>query len=448
MASKKKYPPGPSILAAAKEFTRNPCANLQNLVNHYGNICKAPGPLGYYLLNHPDYIEYVLKVNHKNYIKTDLAYQGIASVLGKNLLTTPDYDTWLVERKLLQPLFYHHHLAQYANFITETTQQLCQRWHQLAKQQQPINLIPEMFNLLFNIVSKTIFSGDFAEYTKEFLQFIDLGNGYIGKALFLFSWLPTPHTLRFKKNKRSTNKIVADILNKRRNSPRGTLESDLIAILLAAQQQQINPALTEQYLIDEIKTFIVTGTETTATALSWLWYCLATNPDANDSLQQELTTQLGGKIPTLAEAEALSYTRMVFEETLRLYPSLWIVSRRALTQDYIGEYFVPANKSIVISPFVTHRHPEYWTHPNRFNPLNFSEENKKKQIKYTYLPFGLGPRSCIGMIFASFEAQLIIPIIAQQFAFELLATEPVELAPLITLRPKNGIWVKLKAREL
>ncbi len=447
MASKKKFPPGPGFLTMIREFGRDPCVNLQYLANHYGHISKTPGPLGYYLLNNPDYIEYVLKVNYKNYIKTDLAYQGIRAVLGNNLLTNPDYDSWLLERKLLQPLFHHHHLSQYAAFIIEQTQLLCQRWHILAAQQQAINLMPEMFNLLFNILTKTIFCGNFTEYASDFLDFIDLGNSYIGKALFLYSWLPTPHTIRFKKAKKNTHQIIANLLEERRQQSNKQTNVDLISVLINAQQHT-GSVLSNEYLIDEIKTFIVTGTETTGTALAWLWYCLATNPDANDSLQQELIKSLGGKIPNTMDLEKLTYTKMVFEETLRLYPPLWLISRRSLAEDHLGNYAVPAKKTIVISPYVIQRHPEYWQAPNHFNPLNFSEENKKNRIKYTYLPFGLGPRTCIGSVFATFEAQLIIPIIAQQFDFKLLADKPIELAPLITLRPKGGIWMKLKSRKL
>lgn len=447
MASKKIFPPGPNVFTTLNEFGANPCANLQYLVKHYGNICKTPGPFGLYLLNNPDYIEYVLKVNHKNYIKIDLAYQGLTFALGHSLLTNPDYDSWLNERKLLQPLFHYHQLERYAAVITEATLLLCQRWHTLAQQQQPVDLMPEMFILLFDIINKTIFRDDFIENTQEFMELINLGNNYMGKAFFLCPWLPLPLTLRFKKSKHHTNQLVANVINKRLQSLAPSTEHDLIDILLTAQKKS-GSTLTVDYIIDEIKTFIVTGTETTSTALAWLWYCLATNPEAKECLEHELMTQLGGNIPTAAQAEKLSYTKMTFEETLRLYPPLWIVSRRAVEDDFIGEYFVPANKTIAISPFVTQRHPEYWNNPNVFNPLNFSEENKNKRIKYTYLPFGLGPRACIGSVFATFEAQLIIPIIAQQFDFELLATEPLELAPLITLRPKDGIWVRLKSKRI
>ncbi len=444
MASKKKYPPGPSFLAAAKEVSKTACLclNLQNFVNRYGNICQTPGPFGYYILNDPDYIEYVFKVNPENYVKTDMGYQGLSAILGLNLLTNPDYGSWLSQRKLLQPLFHYHHLAHYAPIIIEKTMALCQRWHQFAKQQQPINLIPEMFTLLSAILADIFFSGDSAEYSEDFLQFIDVGSQYIKKILFLYSWLPTPLNKAFKKSKKHIHQIIADLIEKRRRQPKKNTSADLIATLLT------DTTLTDQYLIDEIKTFMVTGAETTSTALSWLWYCLATNPAANDCLQQELTTQLNGALPTTANMENLTYTRMVFEETLRLYPSIWTISRRAVADDRLGDYFVPARKTIVASPFITQRHPDYWDNPAVFNPLNFSEENKKKRLKYTYFPFGLGARACIGSALAIFEAQLIIPIIAQQFEFELLAKEPIGVDPVITLRPVGGIWVRVKSRKM
>jgi len=441
----RKTPPTPNLLAWINLLSVDACANLQQLAKRYGDICKTPGRLGFYLLNEPNAIEHVLKTNYRNYMKLDLSYKGIGKVLGNNLLTNPNYDTWLHERRLLQPHFHHQQLLQFTPRVTEITLAFCQRWQRFADEEKAIDLLPEMSLLLFNILSACLFDGAFDHFDQPFCHFINLGNRYVGSLAFLMPWFPLPLTVQFKNTRRECFNIIQKAMDERRHSPKTT--PDFITTLLQASTEQSGQLQTEQDIIDEILTFIVTGTETTATALAWLWYCLATNPDINANLQQELQTILNGRIPVKDDLEKLSYTRMTFEETLRLYPPLWNITRRSVNEDIINDYYIPANKTIILSPYVMQRHPQYWNNPNEFNPENFSEENKRKRIsKYLYFPFGAGPRACIGNTFSLLEAQLIIPIIAQQFEFKLLAKQPIQLEPFITLRPKGGIWVKLKRK--
>jgi cytochrome P450 len=441
---RKNTPPGPSLFSMLGDTPSNVAELQLNMALKYGDVCKAPGLLGYYLLSHPDYIEHVLKTNHKNYLKTDLAYKGMASVLGQGLLPNSDHDDWIVQRRHLQPLFQPQTLQHLAFTTIETTLNFCNRWETYAKQNKAINLFPEMLQLVFAITSKTLFNDNFTSHSEQFLRFSELGNAYISKCLFLYPWLPTIHNLRFKKSQKEVEQFILAIIQQRRAHP--ATQPDLLTTLLSIKDETTGANLSDRRIVDEVKTFLMTGSETTGTALAWIWYCLANNPAVAQQLQQELNDILQGNPPTPDDVEKLSYTRMVVEEGLRLYPPVWMISRRTQTPDMVGNYRIPANKTIIVSPYTMQRHPAYWDEPEKFNPLRFTEENKKKRPKFVYFPFGVGPRTCIGAAYAVVQAQLILATIAQQYDFTLCKKRPIKPQLWITLRPKNGVKVKIRKK--
>lgn len=438
--STKKSIPGPSFLELVLEPPKNPCAIHLELAQEYGKIYKIPGIIGYYALNHPDYIEHVLKTNYKNYIKTDIAYQGIRSVMGNGLLANADNESWLHQRRTLQPLFQPQQFNHFVPTIIESTLALCQRWEIYAKQNTAFNVAEEMLALLFEILAKTLFTGDFVEHNEELRHFTHVSNRYVCRT-FLYSWLPTPLNIRFRRGHKSAHDIVLDVIEKRRRNPND--HNDLLTILLAAKDNNTGASLSSQQIIDEIKTFLMTGHETTGTALAWALYNLATHPNETQVLQQELSTTLNGASPSLNDLQKLPYNLMVCEETLRMYPPIWLISRRSVNTDNIDGYPIPAKKTLIMSPYVMHHLNNYWDEPLKFNPLRFTTENKSARHKFVYIPFGVGPRSCIGGSFAMLQMQLVLATIMQRFNIESIAHKPIKLEPLITLRPYKGIWVKV-----
>jgi cytochrome P450 len=218
-------------------------------------------------------------------------------------------------------------------------------------------------------------------------------------------------------------------------------------MLLEARDQETGEGMGDAQLRDEAMTLLIAGNETTAVALSWAWYLLSRHLEINNRLQEELDAVLGGRAPTFEDLPLLPYTTAVLKEAMRLYPPAWIFSRRPIEDDEIGGYRVPAGTTVLISPYVTHRNPEYWEEPETFNPERFEEEPSAGRPEFAYLPFGGGPRKCIGDRFALVEGVLILAAVAQRYNLRLVQGHKVAPEPLVTLRPKGGIQVFLEERD-
>jgi cytochrome P450 len=206
-------------------------------------------------------------------------------------------------------------------------------------------------------------------------------------------------------------------------------------------------AMPDKQIRDEIMTLLVAGHETTANTLSWTWYLLAQNREVEERLEAEIDAVMAGCVPELSEFSRLAYTDKVIQEAMRLYPSAWSISRRALGDDEIGGYFIPANSIVAMSPYTMHRHPAFWDEPERFDPERFTLEKIAARPRFAYFPFGGGARQCIGNYFALMESMIIIPAIARRYRMRLLSDEPVEGHALVTLRPRGGIPVRLEKRS-
>jgi cytochrome P450 len=243
---------------------------------------------------------------------------------------------------------------------------------------------------------------------------------------------------------KTLDEAVYAIVEQRRRD--GTGHHDLLSMLLAARDEETGEGMSDAQLRDEMVTLIVAGHETVASALTWAWYLLAQHPDAERRLHDELAAVLGVRPPAVQDLPTLPYTRMVVEETLRLYPPAWLITRRALKTDEIGGYGIPAGALVVVSPYLTHRHPSFWENPERFEPERFAPERSERP-RFAYFPFGGGPRLCIGNNFALMEAQLVLAAVAQRYRLELARNTPVEVVPGVTLRPRGGLPVRLHKRH-
>jgi cytochrome P450 len=257
--------------------------------------------------------------------------------------------------------------------------------------------------------------------------------------------VPTPRNRRFSRALSTVDKIVYSMIEERRAGR--IVADDLLSMLMEARDAETGESMSDKQLRDEVMTIFLAGHETTASSLSWALYLVSKDPNVEEKLAAEVDAALNGRTPAMEDLPNLPYTRMVIEEALRLYPPAWAFGRQAIADDEIGGYRIPANSSVLVSPWITHRHPAFWDRPQQFDPERFTAEKSAGRPRYAYFPFGGGPRQCIGNEFAMMETQLVLAMIAQQFKFRLVPGQRVEPDPSVTLRPKGTLAMTLTARQ-
>ncbi|GAB4111359.1 MAG: cytochrome P450 [Roseiflexaceae bacterium] len=412
----------------------------------YGDVARLD-MLGtrMYLVSHPDYVKHILQDHNRNYPKSSL-YQKLTPMLGNGLVTS-EGEFWLRQRRLAQPAFHRQRIAGFAQVMTDLTGQMLDRWQQYANTQQAIDVSAEMMHLTLMIISKTMFGADLGEEADRIGKAVSTSIIEIDRRVLSFPeipfWIPTPANRRFLDAQQVLDDVVQRMITNRRQSTNPAAQGDLLSMLIEAQDEATGERMSDQQLRDEVMTIFVAGHETTANALSWAWYLLSRNPAVRRKLKQELEQVLGGRTPTMADLPKLRYTAMVIEEAMRLYPPAWEIERQALADDTIGGYHIPAGTIVMLSPYVVHRHPQFWSNPEGFEPERFLPEHSEGRPRFAYFPFGGGPRQCIGNNFALMEAQLILAMVAQRFDLNLLPGHTPIPEPLITLRPGGGVWVHI-----
>jgi cytochrome P450 len=384
----------------------------------------------------------VLVDNADNYTKSDLARHLLEPGLGRGLLTS-EGEAWRRHRRLMTPAF--RQIARFAPIMTQATEAILAGWDARASD-APVEITGEMMRLTLAIIARAMFSfetdSDVAAIDASInayqhgvrLGFLD----YIGSP----AWLPRPGTWRARRALRGMDAVIVRLLQ--RQLPPSADPDDLLTILLAARY---SGELTPREVRDEVVTIFTAGHETTAQAVSWAWCLLAQHPEAEAALHDELSRVLGGRTPGFDDLAALPYTRMVVEETMRLRPPAHTLSRQAVAADVVGGHAVPAGGTVLIVPWVLHRHRRWWDDPERFDPERFTAERSAARPRFAYLPFGAGPRICIGASFAMMEAVLILATVAQRYRLSLSPGQTVEPVGLITLRPRHGLPMQLKRRQ-
>jgi cytochrome P450 len=423
------------------------------LRSQFGDVVRLPlWPHPLYLISHPDALQYVLRDNAHNYRK-GMLFQPIATLQGQGLLTS-EGALWRHQRLLAQPAFRQHRLTLFGTLMEEEAQAVVHGWRQAARTGEPVNISAWMHRLTFRVVGRALLG-----LTPETLD--DLGQQLqaVGQQLFphlaaplrrtwlLPGWVPTPGRQRFRRAVAAYNTIAQRVITTRRQrlQHHHTAAADWLALFITACDADTGEEMTEQQLRDEVITFIGAGVETTAQALSWTWYLLASYPEVADRVRAELQVVLGTRAPTLKDLPHLSYCRMVLDEALRLYPPAAILPRQANAADVLGGYTVPKNAVVLMSQYVTHRHPDFWPEPERFCPERFNAAQVAARHRFAYLPFGEGPRVCIGKPFALMEMQLALATIAQTYSLQLLAERPVVPHLATTLQPRDGLWMTVHA---
>ena len=435
-----EYPPGPRQsfpLSGMFAYRRGPLPFFQSLADRYGDISYFRlGPQPAFFFNHPDYIKEILVTNHQNFMK-GLALQRAKRLLGEGLLTS-EAEFHRRQRRLAQPAFHRSRIASYANVMTGYASQTSQSW----QDGDTLDISEEMMRLTLGIVGKTLFDADVVsdahEVGEAMTVVMDLFNTITVPFFDLLQKLPLPQFRRFDNAKLKLDAIIYRLIEDRRRS--GQDRGDLLSMLLLAQDSEGDGGqMTDLQLRDELMTIFLAGHETTANALTWTWYLLSQNPEVETKLHEEIDEVLAGRLPVFEDVGQLRYTEMVLAESMRLYPPAWAIGRMALNDLEIGGYVVPKKSLVLMSQYVMHHDPRYFPEPGRFDPERWSPEARETRPQFSYFPFGGGPRRCIGEGFAWMEGILLIACLAREWQMRLVPNHPVELKPVITLRPKHGM---------
>jgi cytochrome P450 len=400
-----------------------------------------------FALFHPDHLKYVLQDNHRNYNKQFPMMETVRPLFGNGLFTN-DGVSWLHQRRLMQPSFHQKRIAGFGTIMTDATLGMLERWREAGS--EPLDIPVEMMRLTLRVAGLALFNLDLSNELdtvgRTFSTMIPLLSKYTFVP-FPPLWVPTPRNRRLQSGLETLNKVVYGIIAERRKragDPSCEAE-DLLSMLLAAQDEETGEGMSDQQVRDEVMTLLLAGYETTSAALTWIWYFLSQHPEVEQRLHDELETVLGSLTPTVDRLGELSYTRMVIQEVMRIYPPAFGFTRHTGADDEIGGYDVPANSTIFLTTYYTHRHPLFWEEPEKFDPERFTPERSVGRPRFAYAPFGGGPRQCIGNTFAMMEAQLVLATVAQRYRLCLVPGHPVEPQVLLTVRPRYGLPMTLQS---
>jgi len=387
--------------------------------------------------------------NAENYIKSEVTRRILEPGLGRGLLTS-EGETWRRHRRIMAPAFDPRAIIGYAPIMTDVTESLLAKWDALPDASEA-DVAAAMMHVTLHIISRAMFSSD----SDEIVDVVESGvNRYqttvrpsLLDLLHVPEWLTRllapKHTAGiFDEFDRSVDRLLAERGRKPDAEPK-----DLLARLIAARDSETGRGMTAKEVRDQVVTIFLAGHETTSQALSWTWYLLSKHPAAEAKLHEELARVLDGRAPRYEELASLRYTRMVIEESMRLYPPAHTMARQPIAPDTVLGHRIPAGAEVLIVPWLLHRKPSLWERPDRFEPERFSPERAASRPRFAYIPFGAGPRICIGAAFAMAEATLILATIAQRYRLRLKPGYPVEPQGLITLRPRNGLRMTLERRR-
>ena len=399
------------------------------------------------LVNEPDFIEHILVTRHQNYVKGPLVRQILQQLLGNGLLTS-EGDFWRRQRRIMAPAFHHQHLAKAAVVMARRAGQRVRRWRIPCEEGKPLDIAQEMRSLTMEIAAEALFSRDIADSTNELGEALTTVSASLGKPnpidiVGLPNWFPRWPRHRARSALARLDRTIYDIIATRRTTE--GLSVDLLRLLLSAREET-DEGMTDAQLCDEVMTLFLAGHETTAVVLTWTLYLLSRRPGVERTLHDEVDRVLGEGEPTFADVQALSYTRMVIEEAMRLFPPAFTISRLALADDEVGGHPIRAGSLVSISPYLTHRNPRLWKDPLRFDPERFAPDRVKKRHRFAFLPFGGGPRVCVGAGFAMAEACLVLATIAHAYRLRVVPGHRVEAYGRLTLRPRYGLRMSLERR--
>ncbi|MFN8527714.1 MAG: cytochrome P450 [Anaerolineae bacterium] len=433
------YPPGPlDILRTTLRQQGNRLRFLGELTRDYGDFVHFRALNRHiYFANDPAIIAHVLVDQADRFGRTRNHKRALGSVLGQGLIVI-DGEQHHRDRRLVQPAFHRKRIESYVAAMVEHTQQVIDGW----QPGQVLRIDEQMVTITLRIVADALFHSEVARAIDIVRDGMELLQAAIIRQLVPVMHLPLSANRKAFHALHALHGFIDEMIAIRRAS--GGDQGDLLSMLLAAADD--GSQLEPRQIRDEVMSLLMAGHETTANLLIWIWALLAENSLAADRLHEELDTVLGGNLPTLDDLPRLVYTTMVIKEGLRLYPPAWVISREVKETLTLGGYTLKQGSVVVLSPYLTHRHPGLFSNPDRFMPERFADNAEKNWTRFAYFPFGGGPHLCIGNNFAMMEAVLILAVIAQRYTLTRAADSPISMEPMITLRVKNGLPMRVERR--
>ena len=409
-----------------------------------------------HLVSDPALVRHVLLDNIDNYDKHTPAFDAVRVVLGNGMLTSGG-DFWKRQRRIAQPAFHGESVRHFAPIISRLASETADEWERAAAAGTTVDAGTDMMRVTLRVVAETLFGDDIAESAAEinriFPVILACLAARVTSPIRPPLWMPTATNRRLRPALASLNEIVKRLIaTKRRRlsaeeSPHDG-HRDLLTILMLARDAETGETMSDAQLRDEVMTLMIAGHETTANALSWLWYLLDRHPDEQGRLRDELRAATGGRAPTVEDLPHLPRLKAVIQETLRLYPPVWMFDRRALGPDDLAGTKVFKGDLVIFCPYAIHRLPDLWPDPEAFRPERFEAGREEQKNKFAYLPFSAGPRTCIGNSFAMIEAQIIIGTLLSRFRARLADPTPITPKPRVTLRTSRPVELQLEQASL
>ena len=445
-----RQPPGPGLLSFIYGVrTLGFLDYVGKLWRQYGDVFQVRiGRRTLVFAMHPDAVEHV-NVSHRQSYDKRGSYDAVRSYLTGEGLVASTGELWRRQRKLMAPFYTPKGVQAYAELMIRDGERLVSRWQTLASQGTEVEIAEEMTTITASIILKAMFSTETMESIHQMKDAVEAMITFVSAQLAgvgLPAWLPTAKRRRYDAARQLVHRSISTLIAKRRSIDEAQWPDDLLSRLMKARDDETGQAMSESLLRDESITTFFAGHETTARTMTFAWYALATNPQVTQRLHEELDRVLGGRLPTADGLRQLPYTLQVIKEVLRLYPAAPFYVRDALAADQLGGFDVPAGAAVMVSPYYTHRHPQFWNRPEVFDPDRWTREQESSRHGYAYHPFAAGPRICIGNNFSLLETHLLLATLAQRFIPRLRAGFQPQWTMQGTLGIANGLPMVITAR--
>jgi enediyne biosynthesis protein E7 len=442
-----RTPPGPPRWLAMRMLMvmgRDRLGMMTSAAARYGDAARLPvGPKELYFFNHPDHAKHVLADNSANYHK-GIGLVHARRALGDGLLTS-EGELWRKQRKVVQPAFQSKRIAAQAGTVAQEAARLVERLRTRIGG-EPVDVLHELTGLTLGVLGRTLLDTDlsaFGSIGDSFAAVQDQAMFELASLSAVPTWIPLPRQLRFRRARRDLQRVVDRLVAER--SDRQGDHDDVLYRLIISAGQEAEPRIGQERLRDELVTLLLAGHETTASTLGWTLYLIDRHPEVGQRLHDEAVSVLGDRPPVFEDLRRLRYTSMVIEEVMRLYPPVWILPRKAQSDDEVGGYRVPRGADVLVCPYTLHRHPRFWREPDRFDPERFDPDRSEDRPRYAYIPFGAGPRFCVGNNLGMMEAAFVTAMLARDLRLVKAPDYRVVAEPMLSLRVRGGLPMSVHA---
>ena len=441
--------PGNFLLGNIRDFGRDAFGFLATTAQTHGDVVRYRlANLDFYLVTHPDGVQRILLDNNRNYTRTGSPiWNQLKPAYGSPLIGT-DGESWFFRRRIMQPVFVHRHVAEFAQIITDRTASMLDDWEASAGKSEPRDVVPDVSHMSFDILTACLFGVQSSQMTREIgAATLTQSQDAIKRTRLLVyppPFVPTPHNRRLRAAIKALDGNIYPLIEQHRNNP--DAYNDLLALLIRARDEETGEALDDRQIRDEVVSFYSAGFASASSAVHWAFYFLAKNPNVFERMAADIDRVLGDRMPTVEDLPTLPYVQMVLFEALRLHPPGWVSVRKVIADDEILGFHIPRGSHVTISAHVTHRRPDLWDEPDRFEPDRFEPELARSRPRYAYFPFLGGPHQCLGRDFVLLEAQLVLIMAAQRYRLALVPGHVAEAEPLITQRMHGPLPMFIQRR--